>query len=89
MACVNGYIKRIDNISGSLIRMDIVRGEIERIEKVSAILSQICDSDIGDFIRFDPKYLSWDASEIGVVKYSNLIVSGPWELEEVLIEELL
>ncbi len=60
MACVNGHI----------IRLDVVKAEIRRIESVSAILAQVCSVDIGDrdvYLRVAPSEPVWITDDMPAI----------------------
>ncbi|MCD8270580.1 MAG: hypothetical protein LUD46_20465 [Parabacteroides sp.] len=57
MACVSGHI----------IRLDVVRAEIRRIEAVSAILAQVCSVDTGAYLIVSPSEPVWITDDMPAI----------------------
>ena len=84
-------INLVEPITTSITRRDGLQG-VELRDTTSRLkvdFGVVCNVG-GDYIlRFEQAVLTWNADDVGVIKYNTLFASGEWSLEEIEIEELL
>ena len=91
-AGIIGYADVVNtSVKGSIeITMTEIAGAANIIDTtIMGAVALICAVNMEAVIRFSLELLKWQADEVGVVKYNQLVASDDWQLSEIQIEELL